>query len=215
MLTALDPQNSKSKLLEAALNVLAAGVVLTTRDAQVVYMNAAARQLVKTGRALRVVNNRFSPTDPDAARALASALSRVLDKSEAAQTLACPDRHGAGVLATVFPLDTEFGDERPFAAAAAAIFIQDPALTPPFPGEAFAKLYGLTPAELRVILAMKPRLTLHQIAHVLGISVETVKTHLRHICEKTYTKRRADVVVLMARATGPAKSAELPWRMFG
>lgn len=214
MLAALDPQTSKSRLLEAALNVLAAGVVLIARDAQVVYMNAAARQQVRTGRALRLVNNRFSATDPAAAQALASALARALDRSAAPQTLACPDRCGAGVLATIFPLETGSGDAEPFAAAAAAIFIQDPALTPPFPGEAFAQLYGLTRAELRVILAMKPRLTLHQIAHALGISVETVKTHLRHICEKTYTKRRADVVALMARATGPAKTAELPWCMF-
>ena len=207
MLMTPDLQISNNKLFEAALNVLAAGVVLTTRDAQVVYMNAAARQQVRTGRALRLVNSRFSPTDPAAARAFASALSRVLDKREAAQTLACPDRDGAGVLATISPLETESGDEQPLAAAA-AIFIQDPALTLPFPGEAFATLYGLTRAELRVVLAMKPSLALHQVADLLGISLDTVKTHLQHIFEKTYTKRQADVMALMSRATGPTKTGQ-------
>jgi DNA-binding CsgD family transcriptional regulator len=214
MLMTPDLQISNNKLLEAALNVLAAGVVLTTRDAQVVYMNAAARQQVRTGRALRLVNSRFAPTDPAAARAFASALSRVLDEGEA-QTLACPDRDGAGVLATISPLETESGDEQPLAAAAAAIFIQDPAVTLPFPGEAFATLYGLTRAELRVVLAMKPWLTLHQVADVLGISLDTVKTHLQHIFEKTYTKRQADVMALMSRATGPTKTGELAQRRFG
>ena len=159
--------------------------------------------------ALCLFNNRFSPTDPAAARALASALSRAHRKS-GAETLAFPDRDGAGVLATIFPLETESGGEQLFAAAAVAIFIQDPALTPPFPGEAFAKLYGLTPAELRVMLAMKPRLTLHQVAQALGVGVPTVKTHMRHIFEKTHTTRQAEVVALMSRATGPAKTGELP-----
>jgi DNA-binding CsgD family transcriptional regulator len=209
MLTVRDLQTSKYELLEAALDVLAAGVVLTARDGQVVYMNSAARQQVRTSPALCLFNNRFSPTDPAAARALASAISRAHDKSET-QTLAFPDRDGAGVLATILPLES--GGEQPFAAAAVAIFIQDPALTPPFPGEAFAKLYGLTRAELRVIQAMRPRLTLHQVAQVLGIGVPTVKTHMRHIFEKTHTTRQAEVVALMSRATGPTKTGELARR---
>lgn len=212
MLTTPDLQTSKYKLLEAAVNVLAAGVVLTAPDGQVVYMNAAARHHLKTGRALRLVNNRFSATDSAAAEALDSALSRVLDEGAAIQTLACPNRDGSGLLATIFPLRTESGGEQSFAAAAAAIFIQDPALTPPFPGEAFAKLYGLTRAELRVILAMTPGLTLLQVAEALGLGVPTVRTHLRHIFEKTHTTRQTDVVALMSRATGPTKTGELPWR---
>ena len=213
MLMTRDLHTSNSKLLEATLNVLAAGVVLTAWDARVVYMNAAARSLLKTGRSFRLVSNRFSPTDSAAASALTSALARALDKGEA-QTLALPDRGGAGVLATIYPLESESGGEQPFAAAA-AIFIQDPALTQPFPGEAFAKLYGLTRAELRVILAMKPWLALHQVADALGISLGTVKTHLRHIFEKTYTTRQADIVALMSRATGPTRTGELPWRLAG
>ena len=43
-------------------------------------------------------------------------------------------------------------------AAMAAIFVQDPIVVPPFPGEAFAKLYGLTGSELRTLLAMAPGL---------------------------------------------------------
>ena len=213
MLTARDLQSSKYKLLEAALDVLAAGVVLTARDGQVVYMNSAARQQVRTSPVLCLINNRFSPTDPAAARALASAISGAHGKNETAQTLAFPDRDGTGLLVTIFPLETERGGEAPFGAAA-AIFIQDPALTPQFPGDAFAKLYGLTRAELRVIQAMRPRLTLHQVAQVLGIGVPTVKTHMRHIFKKTDTTRQADIVALMSRATGPAKTGELPLRSF-
>ena len=215
MLASPDLQTSKYKLFEATLDALAAGVVLTSRDAQVVYMNAAARQQIRAGGALRLVNNRFSPTDPAAARALTLALSRMLDKGEASQTLAFPDRDGRGVLATIFPLDTGGGGGQPFETAVAAIFIQNPAETPSFPGEAFAKLYGLTAAELRVVLALKPNMTQHQVARVLGISVETVKTHMRHIFEKTDTARQADITALISRASGPAKGGDFHWRKAG
>lgn len=207
MLTVPDPQTSKYRLFEAALNVLAAGVVLTAHDAQVIYMNAAARHLVRMRRALCLVNNRLLPIDRTAARVLTSVLSGMHNKSEVAQTLAFPDRYGAGVLATIFPLDTESGEELPLMAA--AIFIQDPARTPAFPGEAFAKLYGLTRGELRVIQAMGPGVTLHQVANVLGVGDATVKTHLRRVFEKTNTTRQADVVGLMSRATVPTKTSKL------
>ena len=59
---------------------------------------------------------------------------------------------------------------------------------------------------------MKPWLAPHQVADALGISVYTVKTHLRHIFKKTYTTRQADVVALMSRAAGPTKTGELARR---
>ena len=68
-------------------------------------------------------------------------------------TLALPAGEGAGLVATVLPLGR--GERRNVCgafAAMAAIFVQDPVVVPPFPGEAFAKLYGLTGGELRVLL---------------------------------------------------------------
>jgi hypothetical protein len=48
-------------VLEATLDGPTAGVYLTRRDGHVVYMNAAAECQVKTGNALRIVNNRLDP----------------------------------------------------------------------------------------------------------------------------------------------------------
>jgi DNA-binding NarL/FixJ family response regulator len=121
------------------------------------------------------------------------------------RTLALPDRFGAGVLVTILPLETGIGCRQPFATV--AIFIQDPALTPPFPGEAFAKLYGLTSAELRVISAMAPGIMPHQVAEALGIDLQIIRTHLRNIFQKTGTARQGNVLALMARANGPANGA--------
>src|SRR5262245_37348831 len=53
----LDLRTLKSEMLEATLDDLAAGVYLTARDGRLVYMNAAAERQVKTGNAIRIVNN--------------------------------------------------------------------------------------------------------------------------------------------------------------
>ena len=81
-------------------------------------------------------------------------------------------------------------------AATAAIFVQDPVVVPPFPGEAFAKLYSLTGSELRVLLAMAPGLGVKEAAEVLGIGETTAKTHLQHIYAKTGTSKQTELMHL-------------------
>src|ERR1044071_725736 len=70
---ALDIRTLNSQMLEATLDALVAGVYLIARDGRVVYMNATAAQQIRTGHALRIVNNRLVPSDPQARQALARA----------------------------------------------------------------------------------------------------------------------------------------------
>ena len=92
-------------------------------------------------------------------------------------------------------------------AAMAAVFVQDPMVVPPFPGEAFAKLYGLTGSELRVLLAMAPGLSVKEAAEVLGVSETTAKTHLQHIYGKTGTSKQTELLHLFMSYTPPVKAA--------
>jgi DNA-binding CsgD family transcriptional regulator len=57
---------------------------------------------------------------------------------------------------------------------------------------------GLTQAELRVLLSIVEIGGVAEVAEVLGIAETTVKTHLRHVFEKTSTSRQADLVKLVA-----------------
>ena len=57
---------------------------------------------------------------------------------------------------------------------------------------------GLTQAELRVLLSIVEIGGVAEVAEVLGIARTTVKTHLRHVFEKTNTSRQADLVKLVA-----------------
>ena len=89
----------------------------------------------------------------------------------------------------------------------AAIFIQDPIVVPCFPGEAFAKLYGLTGSELRTLLAMAPGLSVKEAAELLGIGDTTARTHLQHIHEKTGTSKQTELLRLFMSSTPPIKAA--------
>lgn len=206
---ALNLKSVTSQMMEATLESLAAGVALVSSDLKVVYLNMAAERQVRTGTALTVASNRLLPSDVGAAKLLNEALkAATADEAQfavGATSIALPAKPHAGLIATILPLGR--GRRRslsePFSAAA-AVFLQDPRAVVALPGEAFAKLYGLTPSELRVALAMAPGLQPKDIADLYGVSLATVKSHLAKIFAKTGTSRQSDLVALILRSSAPA-----------
>jgi DNA-binding CsgD family transcriptional regulator/PAS domain-containing protein len=210
---ALDIRTLRSEMLERTLDGLVAGVFLTARDGRVVYMNAAAERQIKTGSAIRIVNNRISPTDAAARAALSKAIDEAsrddTDTDASECSMAIPDSNGTGYIATLLPV--ERGQRRgilaPFAASV-AVFTKDSVQAPLMPGEAFARLYKLTDGELRVLLALAQGLGAIEVADMLGISEPTVRSHLKHIFAKTDAPRQADLLRLLHNATPPIRAPQ-------
>jgi len=209
---ALNLKTVKTETLEATLDALASGVYLTDRAGRIAYMNRAAERQVKTGNALRIVNNRLSPVDRVARAALAGAIAEATtDETETPSggvTVALPGDDTMGLVATVLPLNR--GQRRDLCGsfvATAAIFVQDPIVVPPLPGEAFAKLYGLTGSELRVLLAMSPGLSVKEAAEILGIGDTTAKTHLQKIYAKTGTSKQTELMHLFMSSAPPVDAS--------
>jgi DNA-binding CsgD family transcriptional regulator len=204
----LDIKTLHADVLEATLDGLAAGVYLTRRDGHVVYMNAAAERQVKSGNALRIVNNRLVPT----ALQMRAAIDKAISEAAADETglvagghsLAIPSDTAVGYVATLLPLERGRRQSimAPFAASV-AIFAQDPARVPIMPGEAFARLYDLTVAELRVLLALAQGLAAREAADMLGISEPTVRTHVQRMLAKTGASRQAELLQLLERCAPP------------
>lgn len=210
---ALDLQTLKAEMLERTLNGLASGVYLTGQDGQIIYMNAAAEQQIKTGDAIRVVQNRLSPVNPDARGALTKAINIVAGDEigvlHHARSFAVPDAGGVGYVATLLSLHDGARQSvmAPFAASV-AIFMQDPEEGPHYPGEAFARLYGLTSSELRVLLALAQGLTGKEAAEALGVSETTMRTHISHMLAKTGASRQADLLRLLHNAAPPTRGGD-------
>ena len=73
-------------------------------------------------------------------------------------------------------------------------------MAPPLPGEAFAKLYGLTGGELRALLTMAPGLSREERPPTCLASREsTVKTHLQRVFEKTGASKQTELMQLLRR----------------
>jgi DNA-binding CsgD family transcriptional regulator len=82
-------------------------------------------------------------------------------------------------------------------AAVAAVFVQK--AQDSMPGlEALAQQFGLSPAESRVLIAIMDFGGVAEVAAALKLSPATVRTHLRHVFEKTGVRRQADLVKLVA-----------------
>jgi DNA-binding NarL/FixJ family response regulator len=207
---ALGLKSITARALEATLDGLAAGVYLTDHSGRVVFMNRAAEHQIKGSSALRIVNSRMAPSSPAARTEIGAAIAAAIANEAATPpggaTLALPDGESAGLVATIIPLDRgqRHGVSGPFAAAA-AVFVQDPRVTPHYPGEAFAKLYDLTRAELRVLLAMAPGLGVKEAAAILGVGEVTARTHLQHIFSKTGTAKQTELLNLLKNSTPPVQ----------
>jgi DNA-binding CsgD family transcriptional regulator len=76
--------------------------------------------------------------------------------------------------------------------AIAAVLLHKVALDLRSPPEAIAGLYGLTPGEVGVLLAMVEVGGVRETAEALGIGEATAKTHLHRLFGKTGATRQAD-----------------------
>jgi len=70
-------------------------------------------------------------------------------------------------------------------------------------GGLIARTFGLTPAELRVLLAIVDVGGVPESSEKLGVAETTIKTHLKQVFAKTGANRQADLVKLIAGFSFP------------
>jgi DNA-binding CsgD family transcriptional regulator/PAS domain-containing protein len=190
------------------LDGLGAGMVLVDAAGRIVHANAAGQAMLAQGAVLRSANGRLAATDVHAGRALQEVVAAASggDAMVGSRGVAVPlaGRDGERYVAHALPL-TSAERRRAGAsyAAVAALFVQKAALEGPSAPEAIAKTFGLTPTELRVLLAIVDTGGVPETADALGIGQATVKTHLHRLFRKTATARQTELVKLVAGFSSP------------
>lgn len=189
--------------LTETLEALKTGVLLVDEDARVVFVNRSGQSLLDSGAVIRLADGALGAVDPLANRQLVEALSasRNGDRAIGVKGVAIPlpGADGERWIAHVLPLTS--GARRQAGvlhAAKAAVFIREAAVSTPTALETVAKLYRLTPSEIRVLHAMVEIGGVPATAGALGLSETTVKTHLQNLFEKTGVNRQAELVKLVA-----------------
>jgi DNA-binding CsgD family transcriptional regulator len=196
-------RDAKTATLADALDSIAAALFLVDAEARLRRTNARGQALIAEASILRTAGGRLVVSDPVADQALRDALAAAAsgEAMPGKQGIAVPLGRSDGDCHVAHVLPVRSNARRKVAAggeAIATVLVRKALLaTPPTP-EIIARLYGLTPSELRVLLAVFESDGAPDFSEALGISEPTARTHLRRLFEKTGTKRQADLVKLVA-----------------
>ena len=189
----------------AALDKLTTPVLLTDGKGQLKHANAAADTLLREERGLLLSGGIVTAASQLARPALADAVARAAaDGGEllGARGIGIP-LSSAGerpIIAYVLPLArSELRSS--FGSSTVAIFASLAASHVP-PREALlVALFDLTRAEARVMYLSAAGSSLADIGAALGVTENTVKTHLGRVYSKTGVSRQVEIVALMSSIT--------------
>jgi DNA-binding CsgD family transcriptional regulator len=207
----IDLKAAEADSLADSVDGINAGMFLVDASARIVHANASGHAMLAQGSVLRAVGGKLLTKDASAEQALneVCAMAERGDAAVGAKGIAIPLTaiEGTRYVAHVLPL-TSGARRRAGAtyAAAAAVFVHKAALDTPSPQEVIAKLYKLTPTELRVLVAIMQVGGVSEVAETLGIAESTVRTHLLRLFAKTGAKRQSDLIKLVASYTSPLVS---------
>lgn len=195
--------------LRSGLDRMVLGVILIDHLFECVYRNPVAEAIIDNCRILKLENRRldaenewereelraaittaatFGRDDESSAYTTAFGFSRI-DKRVTYPVLVTPAQ---GIGQGLFPDILQ---------AQVAMFISDPERPQPLLPEALQSVWGLTPTEARIAIALANGHSLTQISALHGRQLSTTKTHLRQIYKKLGVDRQAEVVRLLL--TGP------------
>lgn len=187
--------------VEAAMDRLPFGVVLVDRTARVLVVNTQAQRLMAQRDGLSVRSGRLVAREAGAtlqsaiSRSIAIARGELHDPPAAFAIQRAGARRPLQVL--VAPIRTG-RPELPIGIACAAVFIDDPDRAPKVPTAMLRTFYSLTPAEARFAALLLTGCSVQDASAALEITLNTARTHLKRIFDKTGTSRQADLVRLLS-----------------
>jgi len=204
----IELHKAEASTLADTLDGLTAGMFLVDKTGRIVHANENGHVMIGEARFVRAAGGRLVATDGRANQSLQDIFAAAECGDDAVGvkgiSVPLPARAGQEHVAHVLPLTAGMRRRAGASyAAVAAVFVRKATLDVPSPLETVAKRHRLTPSELRVLLAIVEIGGVPEVANALGISETTVKTHLRHLFEKTSTTRQADLVKLVARFANP------------
>jgi DNA-binding CsgD family transcriptional regulator/PAS domain-containing protein len=198
---------------EEALGHAPFGVILVDAGGRVLFLNPPAEAVVAAADGLTVSNGTLSAATASETRALARLVA------DAAATGGGAGMSAGGAMALSRPssssplavLVAPLRGQQPLLAErrpAAAVFLAAPERCAPVAGRRLVELFGLTPAEAQLAVALLAGKRLRQIAAERSVQLPTVRNQLRAVLAKTGTARQADLVRRLA--TLPAAPTAAP-----
>lgn len=176
--------------------------LIVDRHGGLQYANEPARRLLEAGTAIWRSNGHVAPVDPTAAarfREFVSDSATGLETGTNHMVIPRSDG-GASLYATVSKIDDSVSPSRfPLSELVyAVVFLNDPSETYETHSEMLQRLFGLTRTEAGIMAAYADGSSAPTIAQMVGRSLETVRSHLKSIRNKTGVRTQAEIVRLVA-----------------
>jgi DNA-binding CsgD family transcriptional regulator len=202
---AIELKQAEAATFADILDGLSAGIFLVNARCDIVHANAAGESMLCDDDFLRSISGQLVARDAKASRGLREIVANGgvgMAANGGAFPLTAHD--GARYAAHLLPLESVVRNgARTPSKAVAAIFVRKVELDGESCSELVGRAFGLTPAELRVLLAIVEVGGVPETSQKLGVAETTVKTHLQRVFSKTGASRQADLVKLAAGFANP------------
>jgi DNA-binding CsgD family transcriptional regulator len=198
--------------LAEAVDRLPTGLLLLDAKRRVVVQNRGAERILSANDGFRI--DRHGPSADDA-RENATLQKLIADAIDA--------RGGQELRAAGFIAVSRPSGERSYAVmvtpllaapakdgmsdAVVAIFVADPSARFFTGPEALTELYQLTHSEAELVRLLASGLSLEEAAVKRGVSLNTARSHLKHVFAKTDTSRQGELVRLIISGVGQIREA--------
>lgn len=187
--------------LENALDRIWSAMILLDSKGRCILVNRAARAILDQRSGLCLERSMLTARGAGESARLREAISVAIATGEGKSTRAAgavtvsrPGRRPLQVMVAPFRSEVEAVPQN----AAVIVFLNDPEQKATVPSETLRMLFGLTPAEARLALALLDGQSLAEAADLYCVGRETVRSQVKSILQKTGTRRQAELVRLLA-----------------
>jgi DNA-binding CsgD family transcriptional regulator/PAS domain-containing protein len=182
------------------LDYLPGGVIIADADSRVLVMNRAAETILARNRGLRNGPDGLFASEKNESAPLRKMIAQAVAAREGALAAPVPlalARPGASrpLQVVIAPLPAQTSGTR--GQPAAILFISDPDDNQGANVELLQSAFSLTNAEAALAAALMQGKTLDEVAAASGVTVATVRTHLKRLFSKTATRRQSELVGLL------------------
>lgn len=194
----------RAELMSAAFDGLPVAGMVLDASGRLLFANARATDWLASGDGVALSQGRIAPRDSRSAQLLEraignAALPRRHDGDQDAASVILIRRPSArpAYQIEVRPLPLRSALRSEAAAAAVLVFVIDPEARADRRARMLHMLYGLTPAETALALAVGSGISLNDYAARRGVTVGTVRYQMKQVLAKTDCRRQGDLIRLL------------------
>jgi len=191
----------RAKAAVASLEIIGCSAAMIGSRKNLIAVNRLFNQ--QLGRGLHDTPGGLRLSDPKGDQLLSACLERLKQRKGAGQSIAIGSADGDGHrVLHIVPVTGAARDI--FLGVSAILLVVEPraSLNSP-PAELLQSLYDLTAAEARIARGIVTGAALNHVAHELGVSPQTARTHLKRIFVKLGVSRQAELITLLSHAAPP------------